>query len=106
MRIYAVAFSADGQRLATASEDQTVKLWDLANGHQVLVYEGHDDAVRLVAYSPDGQSIASAGSEATIKVWDPATGKDRLTLKAAGGDYVSALAFVRDGKHLVRRLYP
>ncbi len=98
--IFALAFSADGRRLATASRDHTVKLWDLANGHEIRTYEGHDDEVNFVAYSPDGQTIASAGTDALIKLWDAASGKDQRTLKIAEGEYVTALAFARDGKHL------
>jgi WD40 repeat protein len=98
--VYSVAFGPDGRRLATASEDQTVKIWDLGNGHEVLTYAGHQDRVEHVAYSPDGQTIASAGAEALVKLWDPATGKDRRTLKLAEGEYVKSLAFSRDGKYL------
>jgi WD40 repeat protein len=98
--IFAVAFSGDGQRLATASKDHTVKLWDLGNGHELLSYTGHDEEVRHVAYSPDGKAIASAGSEAIIKLWDPATGKDQRTLKVPEGEYVTAMTFSRDGKYL------
>lgn len=98
--IYAVAFSPDGSRLASAGEDQTVKLWDVGNGHELLSYTGHDDKVELVAYSPDGKAIASGGAEAIIKLWDPKTGKDLRTLKFADGEYVKAMVFSRDGKHL------
>jgi WD40 repeat protein len=98
--IYAVAFSPDGQRLASASGDQTVKLWDVANGHEIRTYEGHDDLVKYLAYSPDGQMIASAGRSAVVKLWDPASGKDIRTLKYDEGQEVKALAFSRDGKHL------
>jgi WD40 repeat protein len=98
--IFAVAFSPDGRYLASASVDQTVKLWDLGNGHEVRTYTGHDDSVRHVAFSPDGQAAASAGYGPSIRIWDPATGKDRLTLKAPGED-VTALAWSRDGKYLL-----
>src|SRR5207253_1214039 len=60
-KIFAVAYGPDGKRLATASKDQTVKLWDLDNGHELLTYTGHDDLVRCVAFSPDGTKVASAG---------------------------------------------
>lgn len=101
-KIMAVAYSADGRRLATASVDQTVKLWDLDNGHELLTYTGHDDVVRCVAFSPDGTRIASAGYGPLVKLWDPANGKDVLTFKPPDfAKDVTALAFSRDGKHLV-----
>jgi WD40 repeat protein len=97
--INAVAFSPDGKRLATASRDRTVKIWDLANGHEVLAYLGHSDHVRSVAFSPDGKLIASAGGEPDIKLWDPATGKDVRSIKGKG-NYVTSIAFSSDGKTL------
>jgi len=97
--IYDVAFSPDGRRLATASRDRTVKIWDMENGHELLTYAGHGDSVRSVAFSPDGKQIASAGGEADIKLWDPNTGKDVRTIKGKGA-YVTSLAFSSDGKYL------
>jgi WD40 repeat protein len=102
MNITAIAYSADGQRLATASFDQTVKLWDLGNGHELLTYTGHDHVVSCVAFSPDGTRIASAGRGPLVKVWNPADGKDILTLKPpALAQDATALAFSRDGKIVV-----
>lgn len=95
-----VAFSPDGKRLATASRDRTVKLWDLENGHELRSYHGHSDSVRRLAFSPDGRLVASAGAERDIKLWDPATGQDVRTIKGQG-TYVTSIAFSRDGKTLV-----
>ncbi len=94
------AFSPDGRRLATASKDRIVKIWDMENGHELVTYAGHSDHVRSVAFSPDGKLIASAGAEPDIKLWDPETGKDVRTIKGKG-TYVTSLAYGRDGKYLV-----
>ena len=98
--VFGVAYSPDGARLATASRDRTVKIWDLANGHEMLTYTGHGDQVRFVAFNPNGKSIASAGADKDILVWDPVTGKTLLTIKGPGL-YVTGLAYTRDGKHLI-----
>jgi WD40 repeat protein len=97
--INAVAFSPDGSKLASASSDESVKIWDLSNGHELLTYAGHTDKVRCLAWSLDGKSVASAGMEQTIKIWDPTNGKEFQSIRAVG-KFVSAIALSRDGKHL------
>jgi WD40 repeat protein len=97
--IKAVAFSPDGLKLATASTDGSVKIWDLGNGHEMLAYNGHKGKVSCLAWSPDGKFIASAGDEKTIKIWNTTTGKDEQSIPAAA-ESVSAIALSRDGKHL------
>ena len=65
-----MAFSPDGKRLASASWDQTIKVWDAATGQEALTLKGHTQIVNTVAFSPDGERIASASADKTIKVWD------------------------------------
>ena len=76
-----MAYSPDGRRIASASDDQTVKVWDAATGQELLTLSGHTDGVISVAYSPDGRRIASASYDRTVKVWDAATGQEMLTLR-------------------------
>ncbi len=97
--VESVAFSPDGQRLATASYDKTVKVWDAATGQESLTLKGHTDLVTSVAFSPDGQRLASASWDKTVKVWDAATGQESLTLKGHTG-WVTSVAFSPDGQRL------
>jgi len=79
--IESVAFSPDGQRIVTGSEDQTAKVWDAATGKELLTLEGHSGWVRSVAFSPDGRRIVTGSRDQKAKVWEVATGKELLTLK-------------------------
>jgi WD40 repeat protein len=54
-----VAFSPDGKRIVSASQDKTLKVWDLYTGREVLSLKGHADTVQSVAFSPDGKRIVS-----------------------------------------------
>ncbi len=67
--VTSVAISADGQTLASGSEDDTIKLWSLKTGDLLHTLTGHTDAVLSVAFSPDGQTLASGSEDSTIKIW-------------------------------------
>jgi WD40 repeat protein len=86
--------------LATASYDETVRLWDAATGRELRTLTGHSGAVMAVAFSPDGKRVASGGSaDRLIKLWDVASGQETLSLQAHD-DIVTSLAFSPDGRRL------
>jgi eukaryotic-like serine/threonine-protein kinase len=94
-----VAFSPDGQRLASKSGDNTVKIWDSGTGKELLSLKGHADRVTSVGFSPDGRRLASGSMDKTVKIWDSATGKELFSLKGHGG-WVMCVAFSPDGRRL------
>ncbi len=69
-KVVAVAFSPDGRRIATASFDLTVKLWETETGQEVCTLRGHTAGVLSVAFSPDGRRIVTSSMDYTVKVWD------------------------------------
>lgn len=66
--IWSISYSPDGQLIASASQDKTVRLWR-PDGKSVSILKGHEDSVTSVAFSPDSQLIASASGDSTIRIW-------------------------------------
>ena len=95
--VNSVAFSPDGNTIASGSYDDTVRLWDVNTGEHKRTLTGHTDGVLSVAFSPDGNTIASHGNWGpTVKLWDVATGINTRTLTAHTG-WVNSVAFSPDG---------
>ena len=100
--VHSVAFSPDGNTLASGVMDQTdknitVRLWDVKTGAKKNTLTGHKYLVYGVAFSPDGNTLATAGDDTTVRLWDAETGAEKNTLT----DHqfpVSSVAFSPDGK--------
>jgi WD40 repeat protein len=89
------AFSPDGTLLATTSDDDTVRLWQMPAGDQVAVLTGHTGAVWGCAFSPDGALLATASDDRTVRVWRVDTGTTWTVL--AHPDWVTNCGFSPDG---------
>jgi len=94
-----VAWSHDGRRIASASWDHTVQVWDATTGGHVLTYRGHADVVNAVAWSHDGSQLASGSSDHTVQVWDATIGRHVLTFQGHTAS-VNAVAWSPNGRQL------
>ena len=111
--VSAVAWSPDGQQIASGSWDKTVQVWDAATGRTILTYNGHTQTVKAVAWNPfwetgtlpgeqvilDGIYIASGSWDNTVHVWQAATGDD-LPHYEGHSAQVEAVAWSPHGQYI------
>ncbi len=83
--VNALAYSPDGARLVSASDDRTVRIWDAVTLELQATLTDHNDAVQGVTFSPDGETLATASDDQTVRVWYAATHECLMTLPAAAG---------------------
>ncbi len=67
--VNAVAFSPDGQTVASGSDDNSVKLWEVSTGNLLQTLSGHSAGVNAVAFSPDGQTIVFGSKDGSLQRW-------------------------------------
>src|SRR6185295_5512930 len=75
--VFSVAFSKDGKRLASASFDHTIKLWDVSSGKVSRTLTGHRTKVLTLAWRSDGRTLASGSVDGVVQLWDTATGQSK-----------------------------
>ncbi len=81
-KINCVAFSNDGELLATASDDKTIRIWSLATGKRIATLRGHEDAVLCVEFSQNGKELLSGSKDTQIKLWNIEEEKEIKTYKS------------------------
>ncbi|PRQ06677.1 nSTAND1 domain-containing NTPase [Enhygromyxa salina] len=94
--VVAVAYSADGQTLATGSRDGSARLWDASSGQPLAVLDGHTRSVTSVAFSPDGSRLATGSWDHSARVWDVDSGSQLAQLEGHRDDVVEVV-FSPDG---------
>ncbi|MDZ7962781.1 MAG: serine/threonine-protein kinase [Aulosira sp. DedQUE10] len=97
--VNAVAFAADGVTLASGSDDNTIKLWNLTTNQEIRTLKGHSKWIWTVAFSPDGKTLASGSADKNIKLWNVATGQEIKILKGHT-EGISSVAFSPNGTTL------
>src|SRR4028119_245433 len=95
--VTAVAIAPDGKTAISASDDQTLKIWDTETGRELKTLTGHSSEVRAVAIAPDGKIAISASDDQTLKIWDTETGRELKTL-TGHSSVVTAVDLAPDGK--------
>jgi len=94
-------FSPDGERVATASWDNTARIWETATGKPIAILRGDGISPRSVAFSPDGKRIVTASFGGPCHVWETATGHLLTTLLSVPYPSTSTAIFSKDGEHIL-----
>jgi WD40 repeat protein len=96
-KVWSLALSPDGSRIAVARGDSTIALLDADNGKLVGVFNGHTRRVSSVAFSPDGKRLLSGSHDGTMRLWDVASWRELRVFKGHTAE-VSSVAFSPDGR--------
>ncbi|RPD70200.1 WD40 repeat-like protein [Lentinus tigrinus ALCF2SS1-7] len=95
--VCAAAFSPDGDRIVTASDDGSSRIWKAETGEALVILHEHTGPVWSVAFSPDGKRVASGSSDSTVKVCDSFSGERLLSLDGHDS-MINAVEFSPDGQ--------
>ncbi len=98
--IRSLAFTPDSQRLISGGDDQTLKVWTVDTGQQLMELPGHTSAVKSLAVKSDGSTLASASDDQTITLWNLGSGQVIRTLRGHTS-YLNEVAISPDGQFLV-----
>ena len=98
-----VAFSPDGSKIISGSEDIIIRVWDASSiGIETLQpLQGHDDWIQSVVFSLDGSEIISGSDDKTIRVWDASTGVEMLPPLRGHHNPIDFVGFSPDGSKII-----
>jgi len=98
--VTSVAFSPDGARIMTGSDDESARVWDAQTGELIRTLEGHAGGVTSVAFSPDGALLLTGSDDKSARLWDAETGELMRTIEGHTG-LVTSVAFSPDGARIL-----
>lgn len=93
--VSSVVFSKDDSHLVSASEDGTIRVWNVENGDETKVLAADAGKVSTVEYSPDGNQLASAHEDGGVRLWNPQTGQEQSLAGHQGN--VTGVSYNTDG---------
>jgi WD40 repeat protein len=96
-----IAFNRNGSRLATASDDGLIRIWDPVTAAALKTLRGHAARAVTVAFAPDGDTLISGGSDGTVRLWSAASGRELRPPIRMDTDLVACIAVSPDGSHFV-----
>jgi hypothetical protein len=101
-QIRCLAWSPDGACLASASDDSSAKIWEVANGKEINSLFGHASSVYAVAWSPDGKRVVTGSWDFSVKIWDTMTGTEVCSFDKPGGisQMIYAVAWSPDARQI------
>ena len=98
-KVYALAWAAGGQRIASVSADKTLQVWDALGSKKYFIYRSNGASLKSIAWSPDGRYLAAGGNDKMAHIWDAVTRQGVYTYHGHT-NYVTSLAWSPDGKLL------
>ena len=100
--VNSAAFSPDGKLIASASDDNTIRIWDVNTGKELKILKGHIYCICSVEFSNNGKHIVSASYDGTVRIWDTETGKEVDFL--SGFDCIRYATFCHNERRIILAL--